>query len=394
MTTSRSETGKSPVLVEALRLHAMGLSILPIGGEKKPAVKGWKGFQTVAPDAATIESWFGVPGRGLGIILGPVSGDLVVRDFDVKEAYLAWKKEYPELAAILPKVQTKRGVHLYVRIRNCKTQNYGDGELRGAGSYVVAPPSEHPEGGAYEWKIPLVSLEDVPLLEVDETGFNRKWGKTDRGSLGSLGSLCTPAPLSTPVLVSSQAPLRRNYETIPERVKEAIHSALPGTGFKRHRAIFELARWFRGSAEFRDVDPRDLKPFVREWHRLALSEISTKAFEETWIDFLDGWKKVKSPISSGSLHTAMSRADELPLPEVAMQFDGLEIRRLVALCRELQKSAGDAPFFLACRVPEKWLEVQHTKINRWLNHLVGEGILSIVTPGTKTEATRYRYHGD
>lgn len=77
-----------------------------------------------------------------------------------------------------------------------------------------------------------------------------------------------------------------------------------------------------------------------------------------------------------------------------MQFEGKEIRRLVALCRELHKSAGDAPFFLACRVPEKWLEVQHTKINRWLNLFVVEGILSIVTPGTKTEATRYRYHGD
>ena len=45
----------------------------------------------------------------------------------------------------------------------------------GGAHYVVAPPSRLSNGAAYRWRIPLTSLESVPLLTLDETGFSRCW---------------------------------------------------------------------------------------------------------------------------------------------------------------------------------------------------------------------------
>lgn len=261
--------------------------------------------------------------------------------------------------------------------------------MRGAGSYVVAPPSEHPDGGRYKWLTRLVALADVPQLKVERTGFNREWSVTKRGSLCSLRPLSPLSPLCT------RKGIRKNYDTIPETALKAIEATLPTKRVKRHRAIFELTRWLQGDTEFSDVNILDLKPIVREWHRRALPNIATKEFEETWIDFLDGWERVRTPIGSGILPDAMKRVEELPLPTVAMQFDNPQLRRLVALCRELQQGMGDAPFYLACRTPVDFLKgILHKQINRWLNLLVAEGILSIAVENTEFEARRYRYHGD
>lgn len=394
MASSRPEKGKSAILVEALRLHAMGLSVLPIGKEKKPAVKVWKQFQTVAPDVATIESWFGVPRTGLGIILGPVSGDLVVRDFDNVDAYRAWKKAYPMLAATLPTVRTKRGFHVYARVRDRKVQRFCDGELRGAGSYVVAPPSEHPDGGTYRWKIPLVSLKKVPLLKVEDTGFNREWIVTE-------SHVCEPVsePVSVPVCdlvcvpdsVPDSVPVS---EPMPPEVMRAIKQTLPIQEGTRNTKLFELARRLKGLPRYREAEPKTLKPIVREWHRLALTTIRTKSFDESWMDFLKAWNSAKLPKWKICPEEILNAVKSEPLPEAAKDYDDPVVQRLVKLCQVLQREAGDSPFILSCRKAGEWLGVGYKIANKWLRMLVLEKVLSIVTPGTETKAHRFRYHGD
>lgn len=83
------------------------------------------------------------------------------------------------------------------------------------------------------------------------------------------------------------------------------------------------------------------------------------------------------------------------MPEAAQDYEQVEIHRLIAMCRELQRLAGDGPFYLACRTAGRLLEVGHDTAARWLKLLVMDEILDEVEkggqPGTAYKASRYRY---
>lgn len=133
---------------------AAGLSIIPCPrGSKRPAVD-WQGYQSLAPERAVVEEWLRRwPVCNWAIVLGPVSGDLAVIDFDAGEDYERWALAWPDVAQLAPTVGTARGVHVYLILpgaRSAKLAEFG-GDLKGGGGYVLAPPSLHPEGVAYRW---------------------------------------------------------------------------------------------------------------------------------------------------------------------------------------------------------------------------------------------------
>lgn len=144
------------LLDAALGFHQLGWSVLPVDIHKKPVVRGWKRYQSEQADADQLTQWF-TPGasggriEGVAVILGQVSGDLVVRDFDTADGYALWSEKHPELVDVLPTVKTARGHHVYARIAGCRTLKFPDGELRADGAYVVAPPSRHIAGVTYTW---------------------------------------------------------------------------------------------------------------------------------------------------------------------------------------------------------------------------------------------------
>jgi hypothetical protein len=160
--------------------------------------------------------------------------------------------------------------------------------------------------------------------------------------------------------------------------------------------VFQLARALRGIPHLADADPRHLVHIAREWHRQALPHISTKPFEETEIDFLRGWKNVRFPLGKEPMKLALSRAESLPLPEAADQFEQDEIKLLLALCRELQREAGKSVFHLGCRTAGRIVDVSHMQASRWLFLLCSRGVLVEVEKGSGDtgRASRYRYLGD
>jgi hypothetical protein len=153
-------------LKDALAYAARGWSILPVCG-KEPRLRSWLPYQSKPPTERQLRKWFG-NGKvtGLAVICGPVSGGLVVMDFDDREAYKRWAAGHPELARTVPTVESRRGYHLYFRCQlgrsfHVKIDGQAVGELKGSG-YIVLPPSKHPTGHTYRWLVPLSGGAQTP----------------------------------------------------------------------------------------------------------------------------------------------------------------------------------------------------------------------------------------
>jgi len=70
------------------------------------------------------------------------------------------------------------------------------------------------------------------------------------------------------------------------------------------------------------------------------------SFEESWFDFAEAWDKVRFPAGAGPMDEIYRRALRADPPEVATQYESPKLRLLIALCRELQRTCGDGPFYL------------------------------------------------
>ena len=80
-------------------------------------------------------------------------------------------------------------------------------------------------------------------------------------------------------------------------------------------------------------------------------------------------------------------------PSIArrLEYDG-HLLRLTSLCFQLQRQWGDRPFPLGCRKAREFLNVSKTEAARLLKALCFDGVLELVSVGTKTsgKASEYR----
>ena len=85
--------------------------------------------------------------------------------------------------------------------------------------------------------------------------------------------------------------------------------------------------------------------------------------------------------------------EDLHLPPEAVElFEDATSRLVVALCRELQRIAGQEPFYLSARTLQRLLHQDgHATAARWLKSLCVLAILAVAEPATAVRATRYRY---
>jgi hypothetical protein len=384
-------TSRSLVFDEALRLNQIGLSIISIGANKKPAISSWKKYQYEAAAEQVIRGWFSKnEDLGVGIVLGLPSQSLYARDFDTLDAYERWRLANPEHATRLPTVATARGKHVYGRWREVRTQKFADGELRGIGAYVVAPPSIHPTGFQYQWDIPLISLDDIPLIDPIEAGFvTTDEDATDRHRLDTVGSVRLVGSVLCEQSVLSVA---GDFSI----VEQLISSTQPSAPGRRRGCLFELARRIRVHPSLDKEPLKNLKQLVKKWHQLALLAIQTKSFDETWSDFVEGYNNVDITRCGDSAKQALERADWEPLCAEALQYDSIIVRRLVGLCCQLSVVNPDRQFFLACRKAAELLETSDFKyVARLLQMLTADGIIQeLEKGGPKTnKATRYRWLG-
>jgi hypothetical protein len=378
--------------------------VIPVNKNKKPLMRKWKQYQQKRPSEGELKSWFRRNGvTGLAVMCGPVSGSLVVRDFDDESAYEDWRSAHRDLAAVLPTVRTDRGYHVYFTDSTDHIIGLTDGELRGAG-YVLLPPSRHPTGRTYRWVVPL-SNDSPPVLDPVKTGLL----PAATASLNE--SRATPPCVGSDLMQQSRQRHTEHTEDIVVEtairneadypveldapIEQAIQDTLPKGVRQRNHAIFEFCRVLKAIPHLADPDPQNLRSIVQEWHRRAKPVIRTKAFEETWIDFLQGWPKVRFPKGTGPMDVALDRAKAAQPPPEALSYEQPALRRLVGLCRELQRGAGDGVFFLACRTAGRLLGVNYSTAWRWLSLLESDRLLCVVERGQPGvyRATRFKYRG-
>lgn len=384
-----TEDSQNKLLKQALGYHSRGWCIIPVPHDKKAARIKWKKYQKARPDEGQLRKWFGNGQQNIAVVLGPVSGALNNRDFDTDGGYHSWAEAFPELAEKLPTVKTANGYHVYFQAsfegrKDIKGEN-GEhlGELRGSGHYCMLPPSIHPDGPEYRWKIPVIE-NNLLVLDPVKAGLLPK------------GQNVTEQTEANRANRSNRGGGKGKREKVKD-VGKAIELTLPRSIGTRNRCIFDFARTLKTMPSFCDADPKQLRELVWEWYNRALPKIATKDFEETWIDFLIAWPRIKHKIGEGPMAEIYEKTIQLDPPEIAVEkypkHD--KLKTLVSLCQELQRAAGDNPFFLTTRTAARLLKVTPMTISRWLFLLETDDILKVIAKGgtakAPRKATRFRY---
>lgn len=147
-----------------------GFSVIPITyRSKRPAFDAlrmtgsmtagdvsWSIYKERPPTPAELSIWFTGPKRNLGLVTG--YNGLVVLDFDTLEMYEMWRGwaadsggSARDCMRFSYKVHSARGVHVYITCSEpVEPYRIADIDIKARWGYVLAPPSMHPSGVAYQ----------------------------------------------------------------------------------------------------------------------------------------------------------------------------------------------------------------------------------------------------
>lgn len=385
-------TTSNQILQAALDYHQRGLPITLCNG-KAPISKAWQHKAWTADEIR--RAFRSRPSLNVGVRLGAGMIDIEADSPEQEQAFAELFEGCDP--PITPTFASTRGKHrLYAKHPALAKLDsaviyYKDLAIRigsnGKGAQSLLPPSRT-DGVTRQWHVSLEECEPAPLPEIvvqrillENSG---KQEQTDTRILPESAGFTASA-----VVAESTAP---SVSTVyQESVELAIAKTLPTGPGQRNRALFEFARHLKAIPALADADVAALKPYVIKWHAAALPYIATKEFAESWLDFANAWKAAKHAAGKEPIAIIFKQALAAPMPAAALQYDEPKLRQLVAFCRELQRTAGEQPFFLACRTGEERLGVPYSTVSRWLQLLRLDNVLSEVTKGKRGKASEYRY---
>lgn len=404
------------LLDHALKCNRAGYSIIFTGPDKR-ATHGWKLDQERRASPNQLRERFkrqGDRATGIAVVHGPVSSDVYCRDFDILDSYERWAASYPDLAETLPQVRSFRGPHVYFRCaEELATKKCGDGEVRGVGGYTVWPPSPHPAGVTYSWNRPLGAVpspDDIPYLDPVSAGFFQNWQSASleekKAPPSSFLNHCAPEHLCTcaPEHLCTYVPVH----LCDTDLSCIVEANLPKEKGQNHSKLFALARQVKAfekglgrSRSQHEAAPSphehvlatdDLERVFSAWYSRSLPFLrAEQSRDEYLIEFLEAYQDARGD----GLAEAWASALRNPPPACAKRFEDPNLKLLVSLLRELQKTTkGDNPFFLSCRSVESLLGINNRTAARTLKALCGLRIIQLVQLGTLGRASLYRYLGD
>lgn len=155
-----SRSGSALILKFATFYVARGWPVLVCGPHSKKPLTA-NGVDDATTDLPTVARWLRRwPDANLAVACG-APGPQVLDVDDVSKV----PGEIVGAIRRAPQVATARGGHAYFAGTDARTVTLAFGELRGRGSYVLAPPSVHPSGRPYRWLVePRGRALPVPAL--------------------------------------------------------------------------------------------------------------------------------------------------------------------------------------------------------------------------------------
>lgn len=165
---------------------------------------------------------------------------------------------------------------------------------------------------------------------------------------------------------------------------------LPESPGQRNRRLFEFARYLKGTHP--DATKAELREIVGQWHQRALPHIGTSDFSESWGDFQRAWDSVHTPYGSvlNRLLGEIDMTEHLPQGLTELGY-GEKALLLCRICKQLQRNAGEDPFFISSRQAGDLVGLHFTDASKVLYALVADDVLELVKRGAGTQASRYRY---
>lgn len=158
----------------ALEYWQAGYNVLPLAPGEKYPVTSWAHWQRRPQSQAWVESRFSGHAGNIAV-LGGVTSQPGRRlypfylDFDTAPAWRDLRGDLPATR----QVSTARGGHAYFfahrPVRTAQYKRHGF-EIRGAKSYVMAPPSVHPTGKQYAFNDvdqPVAVVDSLPICDLD-----------------------------------------------------------------------------------------------------------------------------------------------------------------------------------------------------------------------------------
>lgn len=172
---------------------------------------------------------------------------------------------------------------------------------------------------------------------------------------------------------------------------EIINSTLPKIVGHRNACLFRLARGLKFDAGMARATFAELRPLVQRWHALALPTIGTQPFDDSWADFVRGWRAARLPLTFKAEAWAADMAQAEPLPAIAGQYDTPAAELLVGMCWQLSTLNKSGRFFLSSHAAGPLIGVGHDKAFHLLAMLCADGVLELAERGNERRANRYRW---
>jgi hypothetical protein len=259
------------VLEAALDYATQGLFVFPCRHRtKEPAVH--RGFYSATTNPATIHRWFGgTVDFNIAVRTGLISG-IMVLDVDDRHGGFDGLRELEERYGPPPPTRTCRtanGVHLWFGITHEVASRKEGLIAKGIGTkanntYVMVPPSVHPDGPVYTW-------DDDARLAVAPDWLLKLTRK--------------PAPITLPPRTPNGLPGAYGAAALQREIEILAGTAPGGRNTALNRASFSLHQLVAGG----ELDGSDV-----ERELLAAAEANGLV-----TDPKDGPRKVRATIDSG-----------------------------------------------------------------------------------------------
>lgn len=355
------------------------------------------GFNDATTEREQVLTWWReTPEASVGIATGAVSG-LVVVDIDPRHGGEETLRDliaaHGDIPATVESLTGGGGRHLFFQHPggDIKSRDSALGrgvDVRADRGGIIAPPSVHKSGNRYAWREGR-RPDEIELAPMPH------WLLAMLGTCGESGSEgagdCCISCVSESLGVCDSAPLSLCVTTVEEAIQLTL-AEVPG---HRNSRGFAFARALKAMPAYADANVSDLREPARRWYEASKPHMSGEHdFAEVWAELVYAWPRVKYPRGTGPMAETMKRAEASNPPAIAEAYGNETVSRLIRLCRELQRNAGDKPFFIAYRTIAELLGINRNRAGQFVEMLIADDVLVLVRKGHTGRASEYRYLGD